>query len=146
MGRSLTSRPLDLLYAGFLALHIPPSFLLDAQAVLPTRLFPGRLQTFLANYIATSKDPLLSNIQQPHFAWLRAYMWCEISLQVPVFVSGPIALYKGEHSPLYVCSPYAEAQTCRQSQVLANPSALCSSRVDNDIGLSGQYSCSDLAR
>lgn len=96
MAKTLISRPLDLLYAVFLALHIPPTLLLDAQAVLPAHYFPKGLRAFLANYIATSKDPLLGNIQQPHFAWLRAYMVCELTVQMLVFTAGPVALYRGK--------------------------------------------------
>jgi hypothetical protein len=101
MAKGILSRPLDLLYMTFLVLHIPPTLLLDAQAVLPSHYFPNGLKAFLANYIATSKDPLLSNIQQPQFAWLRAYMVCELTVQMLVFVAGPLALYKGKLQASY---------------------------------------------
>lgn len=102
--KPITSRPLDLLYAVFLALHSGPAVLLDSQALFPASWFPAGLRAFLANYIATSGDPLISNVQRPEFAWLKAYMMCEVFLQNIVFVLGPIALYRGadwqaEHTP-----------------------------------------------
>ncbi|KZT59878.1 hypothetical protein CALCODRAFT_481179 [Calocera cornea HHB12733] len=91
----LTKRPLDLVYFAFFLIHIPATICMDLQPFYPPHLVPQPLKDFLAWYLRTSNDPVVSGalglIGSPgDFAWIKSFFFLEGFFQLPTFF---IALY-----------------------------------------------------
>lgn len=71
--------------------------LIDLQAVYPPHLVPGFLKDFLVFYVKTSGDPLIRGLmsQTSEWAWFRTFILLEGMFQLPIFIVGAWALYKG---------------------------------------------------
>lgn len=60
----------------------------------------SRFGTYVAcaeasDYLEQSADPLLPHAWEPRYAWMRMALFSEFVLQVPAFVLGLYALWKG---------------------------------------------------
>ncbi|XP_037267418.1 sigma intracellular receptor 2 [Falco biarmicus] len=74
------------LFALYFLSHIPVTLLVDLPALLPAGLPPRGLTELLQWYATTFRDPMM--LQPPE--WFKAFMYCEIFLQMPFF---PVAVY-----------------------------------------------------
>lgn len=83
---------LRLLGVAFFASHIPATLLVDAQALLPSFLFPRFAKNMLRNFIAQYGDPLMSAALRgsPDHRWFVSLIATELVLQLPFFF---VALY-----------------------------------------------------
>lgn len=88
----LRQRPLDLLFIIYFVVHIPTALLLDAQSILPRHLFHEQLLKMTEGHIKSTGDPLVST----NPVWFKAFIWCELILQVPYFFAATYAFIKGE--------------------------------------------------
>jgi hypothetical protein len=96
--RPLASRPLDILWIAFFALHLSASLLIDSQAFVPRRLVPAPLSRLLQQYLADSRDPLITAAlrRDPSYAWFITALALELCVQCPAFAAGIWGLWKGE--------------------------------------------------
>ncbi|KAI9311653.1 transmembrane protein 6/97 [Dichotomocladium elegans] len=94
--QSLLSRPLDLLYFGYFASHIPVTLLVDLQSLYPKDWIPQVLQDVLAWYLALYKDPILA--PPTPFLWFQSFVLCEALLQLPFFFVACYGLSKNSSS------------------------------------------------
>ena len=102
----LTSRPLDLVYTLFFAIHIPATLLLDCQSLYPAWLLPAPLAALPRAYVAQYGDPLIGGLfgffgdaaRDALEVWLRPFMVLEAVFQLPVFILGIKALYNDDPS------------------------------------------------
>jgi len=96
--RPLASRPLDILWIAFFALHLSASLLIDSQAFVPRRLVPAPLSGLLQQYLADSRDPLITAAlrRDPSYAWFITALALELCVQCPAFAAGIWGLWKGE--------------------------------------------------
>ncbi|CDH61039.1 transmembrane protein 97 [Lichtheimia corymbifera JMRC:FSU:9682] len=86
--KSLLARPLDMVYFGYFAMHVPVTVLVDMQPFYPQHLIPQALKEVVTGYAETYKDPLVASpVLLP---WFESFLYCEILLQLPFFF---IALY-----------------------------------------------------
>ncbi|KAL0955302.1 hypothetical protein HGRIS_004191 [Hohenbuehelia grisea] len=97
--KSLTSRPLDLVYLIYFLSHIPATLLLDIQAIVPKSLLPDAIRGLGLKYINMTNDPVVGGatglVGNPaNFAWLRSFMYLELFFQLPIFILGARALWK----------------------------------------------------
>lgn len=92
--RPVLSRPADLAYVVFFAMHLVATLLIDGQDLYPA-LVPAFLRRVRSEYIAQSGDPVLPHAFTPAFAWFTSLVWIEVLFQVPVFVLGIWALVRG---------------------------------------------------
>ncbi|KAJ7176636.1 transmembrane protein 6/97 [Mycena filopes] len=86
--KSLTSRPLDLVYFCFFVSHIFASLCIDFQPLYPRALVPGFLRQFAEWYIRTSNDPLLKGMfghGTDPLIWFRSFVFLEVVFQFPTF-------------------------------------------------------------
>jgi hypothetical protein len=76
----------------FFASHIPATLLVDAQALLPSWIFPGFARNMLTDFIARFNDPLMGGaLQAPREnLWFLSLIATELILQLPFFF---VALY-----------------------------------------------------
>lgn len=74
----------------FFSSHIPITFLIDGQALLPSYLYPSLARSALKFYTDTFQDPLMTS---PHPVWFRSMVACEMLFQVPFFFAACHALY-----------------------------------------------------
>jgi len=72
----------------FFGTHIPISFCIDLQALLPSFLFPQFLQDLFQWYVSTFKDPLVSCGE----VWFLSITGCESIFQIPFFFVAVYAL------------------------------------------------------
>jgi hypothetical protein len=88
--RPLASRPLDILWIAFFALHLSASLLIDSQAFVPRRLVPAPLSRLLQQYLADSRDPLITAAlrRDPSYAWFITALALELCVQCPAFAAG----------------------------------------------------------
>ena len=94
MSTSISSRPLDLIYAIYLITHIPPTLLLDLQAIYPPQWVPQLMKDMLSNYVELFKDPFLGSPSTMY--WFKSFVICQALFQVPFFIIGAILLIRGE--------------------------------------------------
>jgi hypothetical protein len=73
---------LDYVILAYLISHIPITLCIDAQAVLPSWVYPAALRDLLAWYRVAFGDPLM--VPHPP-AWFTAIVYCEVGLQLPYF-------------------------------------------------------------
>ncbi|KAG7093985.1 hypothetical protein E1B28_007615 [Marasmius oreades] len=96
--RSLTSRPLDLVYTLFFAFHIPISLLLDFNAIYPPKFTPAALTSLQMWYLEFTQDPLMVGIASGKGAtelmWFHSFIYMELLFQLPTFVLGIRGLTK----------------------------------------------------
>lgn len=83
-------------------MHIPPSLLLDLQALYPPSLVPELIATLPHLYIEFSRDPLVGGAfgyfgGNSHLYWFNNFVWVEALFQLPTFVIGAYGLWKGEY-------------------------------------------------
>ena len=91
--KSLLKRPLDLIYFGYFAMHVPVTILMDMQPFYPQHLVPQVLKDAVTGYAETYKDPLVgSPVPLP---WFDSFLGCEIFLQLPFFFVALYGLWKG---------------------------------------------------
>jgi len=74
----------------FFSSHIPITFFIDGQALLPSYLYPSFARSALKFYTDTFHDPLMTS---PHPVWFRSMVACEMLFQVPFFFVACRALY-----------------------------------------------------
>ncbi|KAJ1027166.1 hypothetical protein NDA18_003180 [Ustilago nuda] len=89
--RTLTERPLDVLYLAYFGIHLIASIAIDAQLTYPPysqRLFPEPLRKVLQDYLTTSKDPFLlaAEARSANHVWFRVLLASETLFQIPFFV------------------------------------------------------------
>ncbi|CDS06816.1 hypothetical protein LRAMOSA09341 [Lichtheimia ramosa] len=90
--KSLLSRPLDLVFFGYFASHIPVTVLIDMQPFYPQHLIPQVLKDVAADYVNTYKDPLVgSPVPLP---WFESFLGCEVLFQLPFFFLAVYGLWK----------------------------------------------------
>ncbi|KAJ7140277.1 transmembrane protein 6/97 [Mycena crocata] len=86
--KSLTSRPLDLVYFSFFVTHIFASLCIDFQALYPVALVPGFLRQFAEWYIRMSNDPFIK-VMFGHgddpLIWFKSFLFLEVFFQFPTF-------------------------------------------------------------
>ncbi|TKY87285.1 hypothetical protein EX895_003962 [Sporisorium graminicola] len=108
--RTLTERPLDVLYLAYFGIHLFASLAIDAQLTFPPysqRLFPEPLRKVLQDYLTSSKDPFLLAAERasPEHVWFRVLLASETVFQIPCFVVAIWGLLNDEKRtyPLMVC-------------------------------------------
>ena len=71
----------------FFATHIPATLFVDAQALLPSWMFPGFARNMLAAFIAGFNDPLMGGaIRAPQEnLWFLSLVATELVIQLPFF-------------------------------------------------------------
>ncbi|SOV04749.1 uncharacterized protein UDID_02780 [Ustilago sp. UG-2017a] len=134
--RTLTERPLDVLYLAYFGIHLIASIAIDAQLTYPPysqRLFPEPLRKVLQDYLTTSKDPLLlaAEARSANHVWFRVLLASETLLQIPFFVVAIWGLLNDEKRtyPLMVAYGTLAASSTLQ--------CICSVLLGSDaIGLS----------
>lgn len=98
--KPLTSRPLDLFYTVFFALHIPTFLVIDSQSLFLDG--PRPTAKIIEFYLSEHNDPLIGGAfgEWPVFGWtavwFRSYLWLEALYLFPMFVLGIVILIKGE--------------------------------------------------
>ncbi|TBU30442.1 transmembrane protein 6/97 [Dichomitus squalens] len=104
----LSSRPRDLVYFLFFAIHLPATFLIDIQAIYPKAWVPALISSLPKFYVEMSNDPLIGSAmgyfgesQLKAFTWFRSFLLLEAFFQVPVFLIGLRGLWRGSTS-IYV--------------------------------------------
>ena len=65
----------------FFASHIPITFIMDAQVILP--FTPQILSEMRLWYTTTYKDTLMT---EPYDLFLKSFVYCEVFFQVPFFI------------------------------------------------------------
>ncbi|GAA5848615.1 hypothetical protein JCM5353_000930 [Sporobolomyces roseus] len=90
-------RTRDWIYLVYLAVHIPVTLVVDAQAIFFAKsISPDSLR---APFIfAARDDPLLQNATNPVFAWFQAFIILEVVFQLPTFFLGVRGLYRNSPS------------------------------------------------
>ncbi|KAJ7040750.1 transmembrane protein 6/97 [Mycena alexandri] len=86
--KSLTSRPLDLVYFSFFVTHIFASLCMDFQPLYPRALVPGVLRQLMDWYLRTSNDPLLKGVfgrGTDNIIWFKSFLFLEVVFQFPTF-------------------------------------------------------------
>ncbi|KAI8140189.1 transmembrane protein 6/97 [Fennellomyces sp. T-0311] len=94
--KSLFSRPLDLIFFGYFASHIPITICVDIQSFYPPEIVPQALKDVLAWYLETYKDPFMSaslGFSAP-IPWFQGVVFCEMLLQLPFFFAACYGLWK----------------------------------------------------
>ena len=88
----MTPKTMRTLGIAFFASHIPATLLVDAQALLPSYMFPGFARNMLADFLARFNDPLMGGaLKAPQEnVWFLSLIATELVLQLPFFC---IALY-----------------------------------------------------
>ncbi|SPO22078.1 uncharacterized protein UTRI_02080_B [Ustilago trichophora] len=99
--KTLTERPLDVLYLAYFGIHLLASIAIDAQLTYPPysqRLFPEPLRKVLQDYLTSSKDPFLLAAAEssPEHVWFRVLLASETVFQIPCFVVGIWGLWNDE--------------------------------------------------
>lgn len=99
--KTLTERPLDVLYLAYFGIHLLASLAIDAQLTYPPysqRLFPEPLRKVLHDYLTSSKDPFLlaAAAGSKEHVWFRVLLASETFLQIPCFVVAIWGLLNGE--------------------------------------------------
>ncbi|KAI9496865.1 transmembrane protein 6/97 [Zychaea mexicana] len=98
--KSLFSRPLDLVYFGYFASHIPITAFIDLQSLYPAEMVPQGLKDVVAWYVATFKDPFMGATAPMY--WFQGVVFCEMFLQLPFFFAACYGLWKNS---LYIRLP-----------------------------------------
>lgn len=95
----LTARPMDFVYFSYFASHLVASFLIDLQWLYPSSLCPQPLRALLEYYVAYSNDPLIGGLagikDDSTLLWFKTFITLEGVFQIPVFILGLSALWKG---------------------------------------------------
>ncbi|CAE6474849.1 unnamed protein product [Rhizoctonia solani] len=124
MSLNLKERPLDLLYLAYFAIHIPPTVLMDLQAVLPRDLFPSVLQQLPQFYLNMSGDPLIAGAMGLHgvttqFTWFYTFLVIEELFQLPLFILGIYLLRQNSPYTPILLTVYGSHVTTTMAPVLA---------------------------
>ncbi|CAE6462108.1 unnamed protein product [Rhizoctonia solani] len=141
MPLSLKERPLDFLYLVYFAIHIPPTLLMDLQAILPQGSFPLALQRLPQFYLDMSGDPLIAGAMGLHgvhtqFTWFYTFLVIEEYVavithiltraliqqrlfQLPLFVLGIYMLKKNSAYTSILLTVYGSHVTTTMAPVLA---------------------------
>ncbi|KAI8985112.1 transmembrane protein 6/97 [Pilobolus umbonatus] len=88
----ILSRPLDLIFVIYFITHIPPTLLLDFQALYPSDWVPQSIKDLLSLYIQTYRDPLVGSPVTLY--WFKSFIICEALFQFPFFIIASIYLIK----------------------------------------------------
>lgn len=91
---SALNGPTRLLFLVFFASHIPITFLIDCQVILPASIYPKFAREGLDWYTDTFNDHLM---QGPHDIWFKSIVLCELLFQVPFFITSVYALWSPGH-------------------------------------------------
>ncbi|GAC76845.1 hypothetical protein PANT_22c00239 [Moesziomyces antarcticus T-34] len=80
--KTLTERPMDVLYLSYFGIHLLASLAIDAQLTYPPysqSVFPAPLRKVLQDYLTTSKDPFLlaAAAQSSAHIWFRVLLASE---------------------------------------------------------------------
>lgn len=92
--KSLLSRPLDLVFFGYFASHIPITALIDLQSLYPAEMVPQVLLDGLAWYVENFKDPFMGATTPIY--WFQGLVFCEMFIQLPFFFIACYGLWKGK--------------------------------------------------
>ncbi|KAH8103834.1 transmembrane protein 6/97 [Cristinia sonorae] len=114
--KSLTSRPLDLLYFVFFLIHIPNTILVDCQALYPKQLVPDVIANLPKLYVGMSNDPLIGPAMgyfgaPENYVWFKSFLLLEAFFQLPVFLLGLRGLWNGSKSIYVLLLVYAASTT-----------------------------------
>jgi len=114
--KSLTSRPLDLLYFVFFLIHVPNTILVDCQALYPRHLVPDAIANLPKLYVGMSNDPLIGPAMgyfgaSENYIWFKTFLVLEAFFQFPVFVLGLRGLWNGSKSIYVLLLVYAASTT-----------------------------------
>lgn len=106
--KTLTERPLDVLYLAYFAIHLVASIAIDAQLTFPPhsqRLFPEPLRKVLQDYLTSSQDPFLlaAAAKSADHVWFRVLLASETVFQIPCFVVAIWGLLTGEYRLSFLC-------------------------------------------
>ncbi|CAE6359350.1 unnamed protein product [Rhizoctonia solani] len=124
MSLSLNERSLDFLYLVYFVIHIPPTLLMDLQAVLPRGSFPSALQQLPQFYLNMSGDPLIAGAMGLHgastqFTWFYTFLVIEELFQLPLFILGIYLLRKDSSYTPILLTVYGSHVTTTMAPVLA---------------------------
>ncbi|XP_072247892.1 sigma intracellular receptor 2 [Leuresthes tenuis] len=84
-------RVLEIIFFFYFASHIPITFFIDLQALLPDSVYPQSLKDLLRWYAEEFKDPMM--LDPPE--WFKSFIFCEALLQTPFFPVAAYAFLKG---------------------------------------------------
>jgi len=112
----LTSRPMDLVYFMFFAMHTSATLLVDLQVIYPPDLVPSFMKQITEYYIANYNDPLIGGVmgffgETDRYVWFNTFIMMEAFFQLPVFIAGMIGLWKGSRSIYVLLLIYAASAT-----------------------------------
>ncbi|EPT01234.1 hypothetical protein FOMPIDRAFT_1161861 [Fomitopsis schrenkii] len=112
--KSLTSRPLDLIYFSFFFMHTFATVVVDLQAIYPPHLIPAPMKAIIDYYLTTYNDPLIGGVmgffgpaKAESFSWFRTFVIMEAWWQLPVFLLGMRGLYKDSRAIYVLLLTYA---------------------------------------
>ncbi|KAF1813317.1 hypothetical protein P152DRAFT_415194 [Eremomyces bilateralis CBS 781.70] len=113
MARSLTSRPIDILYLAFFIIHIPIVIFIDSFPLWPPALRMEWMKALRLYYIQTYKDFFF--IDPP--AWFGTYMWMELIYHLPLSLWAVPAIIRDDpkiplHLLIYGCQTAVTTLTC----------------------------------
>ncbi|KAG9101908.1 hypothetical protein FS749_001874 [Ceratobasidium sp. UAMH 11750] len=99
MARSLTERPLELVYFAYFLVHVPATILIDAQGIMPPNILPESFRKLAQFYVNLSGDPLMAGAIGLHgavtqFTWFHTFVAMECLFQFPIFLIGMRMLKK----------------------------------------------------
>ncbi|CCM04167.1 uncharacterized protein FIBRA_06329 [Fibroporia radiculosa] len=114
--KSLVSRPLDLLYFSFFAMHATATILMDLQVIYPPSLVPPFMKALTDFYISNYGDPLIGGVmgllgRKEDFVWFHTFVMVEAFFQLPVFFIGMRGLWKDSRSIYVLLLVYATSAT-----------------------------------
>ncbi|KAG8820147.1 hypothetical protein FRC19_009102 [Serendipita sp. 401] len=138
--RPLSSRPLDMIYYWFFAIHLVLSLAIDLLPVYPAQFqtWPILKQVFaffkavVDDYTKKTNDPFMlatwGLVQRPwEFHFMNVFMWMEVPIQIPGCIIGMYALQKEKKALYPVLLAYTSAALVTTTTVIfvafAAPSA-----------------------
>ncbi|KAF8909288.1 hypothetical protein CPB84DRAFT_1843085 [Gymnopilus junonius] len=143
----LTARPLDFLYFLFFAIHLPATVMVDLQYFYSPQFVPRFMRALLDMHIEMSRDPLVGGVDgafgdSSHLTWFKTFLALEAIFQVPVFLLGLRALYRGSRSiyPLLMIYGASSATTTLAciTTVLQTPGATSTTIVQGIASVTAQ--------
>jgi hypothetical protein len=102
---------MDLLYFIFFIWHIPISLCVDFQSIYPPSIMlylaSTPLPAFIDWYMRWSRDPIIIGASNGgwEWDWIRGFMWVEAVFQMPCWIIGAWALWRGRSIILFQIKP-----------------------------------------
>ncbi|KAK6192444.1 hypothetical protein SNE40_003911 [Patella caerulea] len=85
------ARILDIVFFLYFVSHIPFTFFLNSQGIIPKRFFPKICVALKEWYTHAARDPLMGDPKP----WFISFCFCEITIQLVCFFMGVYVFYKG---------------------------------------------------